>query len=90
MVVCPVQPHNALVSIQVYDGNPYDKVDLVPEPANQNNGRWKYLERIYEQKRTITVRCQYHDDLRLDVTVQRKITFCLSSNKHGVLSFLCD
>ena len=78
------------LSIQVSEGNPHDKADLIPESATQNNGYWKYLEHIYKQKLHITVRCQYKDDLILDVTVQRKATVCHSSNKNGVLTLVCN
>ncbi|WP_447887166.1 STY0301 family protein [Serratia fonticola] len=89
MTVCPTQSLNALVSIRIFDGNPHDNADLVPEPANQNNGQWKNLERIYRQKRNISVRCQYKNGLAFDVTVLQNVTECRSSTKIGVLTLIC-
>lgn len=90
LITCPVQPLNALQSIAVFDGDPHDNVELAPEPANQNNGQWKYLDTIYKQKRNITVRCQYKNNLILDVAIVQKITACRSSDKAGVLTMVCN
>ena len=73
--VCPVQPHQPLRSVDVFDGPPEDLATLIPDQAGARSGYWQ-LGYVYDADRNITIRCKYAGGPAIDVRLTDRVERC--------------
>jgi len=86
--VCPARPGYALRYVDVFDGDPDERANLVPEETTETQGHWE-LGYIYDQGRAVTVRCKYTDTNTHDIRLSKRVSRCSYSVSENVLDFGC-
>ena len=68
--VCPIRQNDPLATFQVFDGNPTDLADLMPDTDNKTISTFS-VGYIYDQRRYVTVRCEYANGETYDAKLNR-------------------
>lgn len=64
-----------LRSIMVFNGPPSELVSLVAEQSGDHSGYWE-LGYVYDEGRSVWVRCQYTDGTSSDIQLSTRISKC--------------
>jgi len=81
--VCPMHAGAAVTQIDLFDGDPAEEAYLAPD-ADDGKGQSVYtLKPIYDEGRTVTIRCHYGSAAAEDVKLTKPVARCVYSEGHG-------
>ena len=88
--ICPPRTDSALQYAEVFDGPCDDLVILLPNEASETDGFWN-LGYVYDEGRTVHIRCSYFDQSTADINLQQRIEQCVFHiRSDGVLALNCQ
>jgi hypothetical protein len=87
--ICPARPGDSVRFIDVFDGKPDEHATLAPDSSRHGIDMFT-LGHIYDDGRTVTIRCKYRSGTRTDIELRDKVEACrVADRKSGGLSVLC-
>jgi hypothetical protein len=84
--VCPTIDGNLLRAVGVYDGEPKNLAQLVPQNPGAKYPYWKFLGYTYDAGRFIWVSCTYTDGTTKDIKISNRVEQCRT---FGVYNVVC-
>lgn len=73
--VCPARGAVVVQQIDLFDGPPQDQALLAPTDPDHDPNLYR-LDEIYQQGRTVTIRCHYGDGQTRDVELKKPVKQC--------------
>lgn len=88
--VCPKRSHAHVQQIDVFDGKPEDQAFLAPDDPDRAPDIYTLAE-IYDQGRTVTVRCHYDNGPAQDVELKTRTQTCrfIPESKRRSMDLVC-
>jgi len=76
--VCPLRMDDPVTSIDVFDGSPDEQAFLAPD-REVNNVDTFSLGYVYQDGRTVTIRCKYGSGFVADVALRSRVNSCIAT-----------
>jgi hypothetical protein len=88
--VCPAQSKAVVTQIDIFDGPPQDQAYLAPDDEQHAPNTYT-LSGIYDEGRTVTVRCHYSGGQQRDVELKQRVKQCrfAEDSKKRSASLVC-
>lgn len=89
--VCPKHGQTSVRQIDIFDGKPEDQAYLAPDDSETAPNTYT-VGGIYDQGRTVTVRCRYSDGQMQEVELKQRIQTCRYTElgKKSSAALLCQ
>jgi hypothetical protein len=87
--VCPTRRNEKVQQIDIFDGKPVELAYLAPDDEQTSPNTYT-LNHIYEEGRSVTIRCKYDSGFVYDVELKNKVNQCkFFRNKSGNPRLIC-
>lgn len=75
VISCPIRLNDSIQQIDIFDGKPEEMAYLAPDDDKSTPSIYS-LRYIYDQGRTVTIRCKYNSGSIFDRELKDKVNKC--------------